>query len=76
MFNCHLVLFLRLLHRPVEVVQLKLAEVHHVAVLVHDLLESGKVSVAGKAQEPDPALLFLLHEIVDDAPLGILVGLK
>ena len=70
-----LVARLRVLKRPVQVVELNLAELHLIAVAVQEVLQAVVARVAGEAQVADAAKLFLLQEVVHDAPAGVGIGL-
>ena len=61
----------RVLQRPVDIVELDLAELHVRAVERKEPLKSRGRGMAGKAQVPDSAKALLFFEIIQDAPPGI-----
>ena len=67
-------LALGILQRPIQIVQLNLAEFNVLAVNIQKLLDGIVGCMGGKAQMTDAALLFLLHKVIHDAPLGRGVG--
>ena len=68
-----LAFFLRLLQRPVQIVELDLTELHFLPMPLQKLLQRGQTRVRGEAQMPDPAIFLLLQQIRDDVPPRVLI---
>ena len=69
-----LALGLGILQRPVQIVELDLAEFHMLPVSIQELLQILRRAVAGKAQMLNSAQSFLFNKIVNDSPAGISIG--
>ena len=67
-------LLLRTLESPVQEIQLDLAEFHILAIGVEETLHHVQISMGGKAQMPNSAGLFLLHQIFVNSVFFIQIG--
>ncbi len=64
-------LLLRLLELPVHIIKLDLAELHMLAVSFQETLHDIIIPMSGESQMPDPSVLLLLHQILEDTVLLI-----
>ena len=66
-------LFLRLLQRPVEIIQFDLTELHLVCVLFQKCLQRGHACVGREAKMADTSVFFLLQQIWENAPALVFI---
>ena len=52
---------------PVQIVDLKLAEFHVIAVSFQETLDHIQISMSGKSKMADAAIFFLFHQIGEDS---------